>query len=192
MTLRSPGLTLFLCAAALGCQYEDRCGKDDLVYDRGLCFPPPAEAGAPKPTPTGDAGASDAGSSDGATMPSKCEGACELIGRCIAENPMASGFLADQLTELGFSGSDRSGCVTYCDANSAGAGDEAVLTCLAAAEVDAMCDPAMLAGSLPAVQGVDSCCEGRADSEYCVAVCTALSSNPTAYGLVPSCADIAP
>jgi len=174
-----------LGAIAAACQFDDRCGKDNLVYARGLCHAPPAEAGTVAPASEGGAKAADAALS-------QCTGACELIGRCIAENPMAAGFLADQLTALGFKGTERDGCVTYCDGHSAGASDKTVLACLAKAETSAMCDSTMLAGSLPAVEGVDKCCEGHADSEYCVAVCTALSANDTAYGLVKSCAAIAP
>lgn len=181
------GLLLALCAA-LGCQFDERCGKDDLEYARGLCSARQVDAGKPPPAPVPEAGTS----SDAAAEPSQCEGACELIGRCIAENPMAAGFLADQLTMLGFAGSERAGCVTYCDANSAGAGDAEVLACLAAAEKTAMCDPSGLAGSLPAVNGVNGCCKNHADSEYCVAVCTALSTNPMAYGLVGNCKDVIP
>ncbi len=182
------GVALALCGV-WGCQFKNRCGKDDLVYDRGLCSARPVDAGTPPPPSGNEGGSSDGDAGKGL---SPCDGACELIGRCIGENPMASGFLAGQLTMLGFVGAERSGCVAYCDAHSAGAGDQAVLACLKETEKTAMCDPSMLAGSLPAVQGVDTCCAGRADSEYCVAVCTALFSNETAYGLVPSCADIAP
>lgn len=176
-----------LSSLAAACQFEDRCGKDNLVYARGLCHAPPADAGAGGPASEGGAPSADAGAAS-----SQCEGACELIGRCIAENPMAGGFLADQLTALGFKGTEREGCVTYCDDHSAGGSDKTVLACLAKAEASAMCDSTMLAGSLPAVEGVDKCCEGHADSEYCVAVCTALSTNQTAYDLVKSCAAIAP
>jgi len=184
MIVRLACLTV-LSAMATGCQFEDRCGKDNLVYARGLCHAPPEDAGMGVPASEGGAPSADAALS-------QCAGACELIGRCIAENPMAGGFLADQLTALGFKGTEREGCVTYCDGHSAGPSDKAVLACLAKEEASAMCDSSMLAGSLPAVEGVDKCCKGHADSEYCVAVCTALSTNETAYGLVTSCPEIAP
>ena len=176
-------LTMF---AAFGCQFEDRCGKDDLVYARGLCSA--RDAG---PAPMKDSGPPSEDPDEGGASESPCTGACDLIGRCIADNPMAAGFLAGQLPMLGFAGSDRSGCVSYCDDNRGGDGDTAVLDCMRQAEADAVCDQTNLMGSLPAVTATDACCKGRADSEYCVAVCTALSSNSAAYGLVPNCVGIA-
>jgi len=189
MRILETTLTLTLCTFSFACQFDERCGKDDLVYARGLCSAPPPEAGAPMPPkPAADSGMSN----DAAVVASPCEGACELIGRCIAENPMTSEFLADQLPQLGFAGTDRAGCVTYCDANRGGAGDEAVLACFDAAELAAMCGSSTIGDSLPAVQAVDTCCKGRADSEYCVAVCTTLSTNMAAYGFVPNCKDVVP
>lgn len=186
MSMLKLGLALALCGAS-ACQFDDRCGDDDLVYARGLCTAPPVDAGPPPPPPPVAEGGTEAGAA-----PSQCEGACELIGRCLAENTEAAAFLENQLPMLGFAGAEREGCVSYCDANSGGAGDEAVLACLKTAEASAMCDPSNLGGALPAVSAVDMCCEGRADSEYCVAVCTALSTNQAAYGLVASCKAIAP
>ncbi len=177
-------LTMF---AAFGCQFDDRCGKDDLVYARGLCSAPSVDAGPPPPPV--DSGARD---SDSGGAPSPCLGACELIGRCISENSEAAAFLANELTAIGFVGTDRAGCVTFCDAHSSGKGDQGVLACLDMKQQTALCDQSMLAGSLPGVQGLDTCCMGHADSEYCVAVCTVLSKNAAAYGFVPNCKGIVP
>ena len=180
---RSTAVLLALGWLLAGCQYDDRCGDDDLVYRRGLCFAPEPDAATPPP-------ASDAGDDAGDDAP--CEGTCELFGRCIAENAQASGLLGAQLTMLGFAGTDPSGCVAHCDENRGGPSDDDVLACFAGENERAVCDASMLAGALPAVEAVNTCCQGRAESAYCVALCSVLQTNALAYGMVPSCSGVIP
>ncbi len=185
MSVRLFPITLLAFAAA-GCQFDDPCGKNDLVYRRGLCFPP--EPDAAPPPPASDAGA-DGG--DGAAGPLACDVVCDLFGSCLADNPMAAGFLMDQLPMLGFAGSDRTGCVSHCEMNTGGAEDPAVIACLAATD-EGMCDQSNLGGALPAVRAVDACCTNKTGSNYCIEVCTVLKTNPDAYNLVAACKVLVP
>lgn len=184
-----------------GCQFKDRCGEDPLVYRRGLCFepaPPPADAAldaahdrtndAAPTTPEGDSAIGE----DGQAAPS-CSGVCNLLGRCIADNDQAAPLLADPLAMLGFAGTTTpEGCLQRCADNRAGPGDWASLPCFARSEATAQCDSATLSGALAAVDAVNACCMGRADSEYCVTLCTALQTSPVAYPMVPGCTSVLP
>jgi hypothetical protein len=180
------GLLVGLLMALGGCQFKEKCGDEPYKYKAGLCYP--VDAGGDKDAAVDekeqDGGPPEEGGVTGAAQ--YCKATCDLTGACLADGPLG-GFLAQQLAMLGFEGTDRTGCVSFCEEHSSGEGDEQALKCVADAESDAMCSDT---NYMPSVDATNVCCKDHADSEYCVEMCKALQTQPLAYGMVPTCAEI--
>jgi hypothetical protein len=177
-------LLLAVVMVVSGCQFEKRCGEDPYMYKAGLCYPIVDAGSGDKDSSTEEEGDEDAGPDDeGGTGDAAqyCKATCDLIGACLAESPVG-GLLVDQLAMIGFEGTDRSGCVSYCEDHSSGAGDAEALECFSDAESKAMCTPDEFSSA--SVDATNECCKGHADSEYCVELCNALKSQPLAYDMV--------
>lgn len=187
-------LALLVASTAMGCQYDNPCGDDDFEYARGVCFPrvpeppPVMDSGADDDAGDGDAAASDGG--EAASDP-RCEATCDLIGRCVAGNSDTVAILGGELAQLGFQGTDATGCVDRCSMTNGGPGDDAALGCFQGQNQIASCSQGLV-GALPAVNAVNECCEDAMDSEFCTYLCGLLNGNPDAAGFFGSCMAFAP
>jgi hypothetical protein len=179
-------LALATVTVATACQFDDPCGKDPYEYKRGLCFPIP-DAGKDEDASTDedqkDSGPEEEGGATGAAQ--YCKASCDLIGSCLADGNFGT-FLEPQLAMIGFEGTDRAGCVTFCEGHTAGEGDAEALECMSDAESKAMCTADDFTDSVTAT---NECCKGHADSEYCVALCSALRTQEVAYTNVAETCD---
>lgn len=118
-----------------------------------------------------------------------CAEACQFVGDCVVENATVGPILGPELTNLGFSGTDNTecmGCVTHCEGVATTAADADVLACMKTAKRSSVCGPG-IDGALPAIDALNSCCDGRADSPWCVDTCTILLENNAVPSFLPSC-----
>ncbi len=123
-----------------------------------------------------------------------CAEACQFMGDCAVENATVGPILAPELTSLGFSGPDNTecmGCVTHCEGVATTAADAEVLACIKTAKGASVCGPG-IDGALPVIDALNSCCEDRADSPWCVDTCTILLENDAVPMFIPSCVAIVP
>lgn len=123
-----------------------------------------------------------------------CYAFCQLAADCVVENGTVGPVLAPQVTMLGFSGdmnAECGGCVTRCESMATSASDTAALGCLATAQSAAMCGGG-IEGARPFIDAVNTCCEGRTDSPFCVDVCTIIRTNSVAGSFFPTCEALAP
>lgn len=117
-----------------------------------------------------------------------CAETCQFIGDCVVENATVNPIFALQLSELGFSGPDNTdcgGCVAHCEAVATTPADAEVLACLQDLQGVALCGPG-IEGAWPFVDAINTCCDGRSDSPWCVDTCTILLANSVA-GVLASC-----
>ena len=123
-----------------------------------------------------------------------CAEYCALLADCAVENGTIGPALAPELSNLGFSGPDNTncdGCLTHCEDVATDPADADVLSCIEAAAATAECGPG-IAGGLPAIDAVDSCCQGRSDSPFCLDVCGILVENNLTWPFAPSCLELVP
>jgi len=124
-----------------------------------------------------------------AATPAGCQTACQLMADCAVSNSTVGPAIGPQVPMLGFGSLDApncGGCVEKCERES-GPADESVFTCIE--PYVSMCGPG-IAGFMPAADAVNTCCDGRTDSPYCVEVCRILNTNDLASGFFPVCATL--
>lgn len=131
--------------------------------------------------------------------PGGCEGVCAFMADCVVANDTVGPVLAPQTEAIGFGPMPSScgGCVEYCEniveADEDDA-DEEVLDCFADAYEAALsgddgatqCGPGV-EGAFPLINSVNTCCDGRDDSPYCLDLCGVLVTNSTAVGFLTAC-----
>lgn len=118
-----------------------------------------------------------------------CAAFCQFAGDCAVENATVGPILAPQLEGLGFSGEDNQecgGCITHCEEAATTTADEEVLACIEAEQASSICGPGV-DGALPIIEALEACCDGRADSPWCVDACTILWTNSAVRSFIPSC-----
>jgi len=119
-----------------------------------------------------------------------CQEACQFMGDCAVENSTVGPVLAPQLTMLGFSGAQNEncgGCVMGCESGASSAANSEVLSCLSTAQASTTCGPG-IEGALPLINAIEACCDERADSSYCMGVCSRLLTSSVAESFFPNCA----
>lgn len=119
-----------------------------------------------------------------------CQAACQLMADCVGENRTVGTVMKNQLTSFGFAGTSCGGCLTRCQ-QSSGASNAAALSCMAEAQATAQCGGG-IEGAFPVFGAIEKCCKGRADSSFCVGVCTSINQNEAAAPFFPVCKLIAP
>ncbi len=120
------------------------------------------------------------------TTKADCQQTCQLAGDCAVVNSAVGPVLATELTAMGFSGADNTdctGCVSHCEATATQSGDDAVLACFKAAQGSAACTDG-IAGAMPFISAINSCCEGQTASGFCADLCATLKASTTASGFV--------
>jgi predicted esterase len=118
-----------------------------------------------------------------------CAAFCQLAADCVVENSTIGPALSPQITMLGFSGEDNvecGGCITRCETEATTAPDAEVLTCVSDAQATAMCGPGV-EGGVPFIDTVNTCCDARMDSPFCVGVCEVIATSELAIGFFPTC-----
>lgn len=118
-----------------------------------------------------------------------CYEFCQMAADCAVENSTVGPALGPQLTMFGFAGEDNvecGGCITRCETMATTAPDDEVLGCVATAQSTAMCGPG-IEGAQPFIDAINSCCEGRSDSPFCLDVCEIVATNGIAIGFFPTC-----
>jgi poly(3-hydroxybutyrate) depolymerase len=123
-----------------------------------------------------------------------CKEVCQLMGDCAVENGTVGPVLAQQLEQIGFSGTKNSncgGCTAKCETTATTAADTAALTCFKERQATAECAQG-INGAYPFIEAVNICCDGRADSKYCVEICTAIKTSSSAAQFFSTCNAIVP
>lgn len=123
-----------------------------------------------------------------------CTEVCQLIGDCAVENGTVGPALSQQLQMIGFSGPKNAncgGCVSKCEATATTASDAAALACFKQHQASAQCTQG-ISGAYPFINAVNTCCDGRTDSNLCVGICKAINTSSTATSFFTTCAAIAP
>jgi predicted esterase len=122
-----------------------------------------------------------------------CAEVCQFVGDCAVENATVGPILDPELQELGFSGPDNTscgGCITHCEGVATTMADAEVLACMQTEQAAATCGPG-IDGALPVIDALNTCCEDRADSPWCVDTCTIFLGSAAESFLI-SCAAIVP
>ena len=127
-----------------------------------------------------------------ASATTDCHAVCQLLADCAVSNATVGPVLAPQLTSLGFAGTnnrDCGGCVTRCEGLATSAADRTVLTCLRMRQESATCG-AGIAGAMPLIDAVNTCCTAHADSPFCVESCRVILGNTVERTFFPTCTAI--
>jgi poly(3-hydroxybutyrate) depolymerase len=123
-----------------------------------------------------------------------CADVCQFMADCGVENSTVGPALGPQLADLGFAGEDNTqcgGCVTHCEGAATGGGvDAEVLDCMVTAQEAATCGPG-IDGALPLIDAINTCCDGRTDSPWCMDVCAIMFENSVTHGFIPTCVELA-
>jgi hypothetical protein len=122
--------------------------------------------------------------------PTGCQAACQLMADCAFENRTVGTVMKGQLASFGFSGTSCGGCMTRCQQAGTGAANAAVLACFQQKQASAQCAGG-IEGASPFMQAMDACCKNRADSTFCVGVCSQINQNEAASAFFPVCKQIA-
>lgn len=120
-----------------------------------------------------------------------CQGYCQFVGDCVAENATLEPALGPQLDAFGFSGANHgtcSSCTTQCETDSTvDATDAAVLSCFDKAFASAQCGPG-IAGAQPFIDAINDCCKDKTASGVCKRACGSIKTNSVAVTFFPTCA----
>lgn len=122
-----------------------------------------------------------------------CAEVCQFMADCAVENSTVGPALGPQLTDLGFSGADNTqcgGCVTHCEGVVENAADAEVLACMRSAQEASICGPG-IDGALPMIDAINSCCDGRSDSPWCMDLCAIMYENSVTHGFITTCTELA-
>ncbi len=116
---------------------------------------------------------------------------CQSIADCVVENGSAAPILGNELSALGFSGTNYgecAGCITNCeaDAKKGGAVDDGVLACYKTESAKKKCGTG-LAAAIEVSGYVNTCCLNKTKSEVCGRFCTAVMKNTVASTFFTSC-----
>jgi poly(3-hydroxybutyrate) depolymerase len=122
----------------------------------------------------------------GASTVAGCQGWCQRLADCLAENGTLGTRAAPALGALGFTATADpcAGCLATCEADAVGsAADAAVLACLEASR--AACGPGFQGTA--AVEALDACCAGVTGSRVCGRACAAFTPVVPFGALLPAC-----
>jgi poly(3-hydroxybutyrate) depolymerase len=125
----------------------------------------------------------------GSTARAGCQQACQLFADCAVENRTVGPSLATQLSDIGFTQSSCSGCVSQCQSGATTAADTAALACFAQKQASATCGPG-IEGAIPLFTTVNECCKDRPTSNLCKGLCTTILKNEAASAFFPVCASL--
>ncbi len=130
----------------------------------------------------------------GPTSRTGCDKACQLFGDCAVENGTVGPTLKPQLAAIGFSGAQNEncgGCVRACEQKATTAVDATVLGCFEQHQAKAACMQG-INGAYPLINAVNTCCENRKDSPYCVSICEAIMTSSSAAAFFGACRGVLP
>ncbi len=133
----------------------------------------------------------DVGVTCPAVEPQLCTDFCQTVAECTVVNVTVGPVVEEQVAAIGFSGDgneDCSGCTSMCAATELNAADLEVLECMTAQ--GAIECSVGVEGFQPFADGLDSCCEGRDDSPYCINLCTIMLTNDLAPTFFPKCVEL--
>ena len=125
----------------------------------------------------------------GTTARAGCREACQLFADCAVENRTVGPSLATQLSDIGFTQSSCSGCVSQCQNGATTQADADALACFAQKQASATCGPG-IEGAIPLFTTVNECCKGRATSNLCKGLCTTIMKNEAASAFFSVCASL--
>ncbi len=125
----------------------------------------------------------------GTTARAGCQQACQLFADCAVENRTVGPSLAEQLSDIGFTQSSCSGCVSKCQNGATTPADTAVLSCFAQKQASAVCGPG-IEGAFPLFSAVNECCKDRPTSNLCKGLCTTILENEAASAFFPVCSSL--
>lgn len=122
----------------------------------------------------------------GASAVPGCQSACQRMGDGAVVNSTVAPVLRRELRNLGFDGTDCSGCLRRCEALAQGPADAEALACMAD---QPPADPSVqgIAGASPVFDAVNFCCGDRADSSFCAAICEQMRGNLAARAYFDGC-----
>lgn len=121
-----------------------------------------------------------------------CQVYCQSLGDCVVENGTVQPILQNEITSIGFTGSDQSeckGCVTNCeaDATKGGAVDTTMLECYKTESAAKSCGTGITA-AMAVADYINKCCKDQTKSEVCGRFCTAVMKNSVAAAFFTACA----
>ena len=121
-----------------------------------------------------------------------CLSYCQSIADCVVENGSVAPILSNEITTLGFSGTnfaECAGCITNCeaDATAGGSVDTTVLSCYNTEAAKKTCGQG-LSAALQVADVVNTCCKDKTTSKVCGRLCTAIMKNSVASSFFTACA----
>lgn len=116
---------------------------------------------------------------------------CQSLGDCAVENATIRPVLKNELSKLGFSGTNLDqcgGCIDACESDAAagGAVDDTVLSCYATESAKKQCGTGINA-ALAIAGFIDACCTGKTTSKVCTRFCQAVNANSVAKSFFKAC-----
>lgn len=120
-----------------------------------------------------------------------CQVYCQNIADCVVENASVAPILSNEITALGFTGTnfaECSGCVKSCEADvtAGGSVDTTMLACYKA-EVASMTCGQGLAAAIKVADVVNKCCANQTKSKVCGRFCTTVMKNSVAASFFSAC-----
>lgn len=182
---KAPGVSVVSCEGEeLGHAWLD--GINGWMADLLLAHPKGAPINDLPPTPSNGRAhcvlgpvdePRDPGISCPASVVPGCQVACQQVADGAVTNHTVGPLLRPQLRHLGFPNtSSCAGCIAHCEELATSPADAEVLACMVRQPpVDRSVGG--LAGTMPLVDAVNTCCEARSDSGWCLDVCKEMRSN---------------
>lgn len=115
-----------------------------------------------------------------------CQQTCQQVADGAVVNRTVAPVLRRELKNIGFKEDDCAGCIARCEGLAKTEADAEVLACMTQQPpVDLRIGG--IAGATPLIDAVNTCCDGREDSRWCVSVCGELRHNLVARAYFDRC-----